>query len=78
MRRRRPRGDWLNEDEYPDDRDIAAFGDYSASDDDPLTIGRVGHWSTPFWTRSRIVVAIFASLLLLSIVVAEIMWLLNR
>lgn len=51
--------DWLNENEYPDEKDIEAFGDDSPPDDDPLTIGYVGDYRPPFWTPQRIGLAIF-------------------
>jgi hypothetical protein len=35
------RDDWLDDNEYPDDRDIDDLGDDSPGDYDPLTIGRV-------------------------------------
>ncbi|MBZ0289336.1 MAG: hypothetical protein K8I30_17075 [Anaerolineae bacterium] len=38
---RRNRDGWLDDDEYPDDRDVDDFGDESPGDYDPLTIGRV-------------------------------------
>jgi len=36
------RDDWIDEDEYPNDEDVDAFGDYSPPDDHPLTVGYVG------------------------------------
>ena len=40
--------DWINDEEYPDDKDIEAFGDDSPPDDDPLTIGYVGDTALSF------------------------------
>jgi hypothetical protein len=57
--------DWLDEDEYPDDRDVDDLGDDSPYDYDPLSIGRVPGLRQPFWTRTRILVALLLGLLLL-------------
>ncbi len=62
---------WIDEDEYPDDRDVDEFGDDSPVDYDPRTIGRVGD-RPPFWTRGKIlllvvVLVIVAALLLPSV-----------
>jgi len=72
------RDDWIDDDEYPDASDIERFGDYSPTDYDPLTIGRVGRRRAPVWTRSRIIIAIGALLLLIVFVVAELAPLLSR
>jgi len=62
--------DWIDDDEYPDERDIDDFGDESPGDNDPLTIGRVGNINRRhFWTLGRvtlliIVLIVIASLLL--------------
>jgi hypothetical protein len=61
--------DWINDEEYPDDKDIEAFGDDSPPDDDPLTIGYVGDLRPSFWTTRRfvllvVVLVIFSALLL--------------
>jgi len=50
--------DWLDADEYPDDKDIEDFGDDSPIDYDPLTIGYVGDSRPSFWTKRRIIVLI--------------------
>ena len=48
--------EWIDDDEYPDERDMDDFGDDSAPDHHPLTIGRVGNVNRPrFWTASRII-----------------------
>ena len=41
------RDDWLDENEYPDERDIDDLGDDSPADYDPLTIGRVSRLRVP-------------------------------
>ncbi len=63
---------WIDEDEYPDDRDVDDFGDESPFDYDPRTIGYVGDRPS-FWTRGRVallvvVLVIVAALLLPSLV----------
>lgn len=55
---------WLNENEYPDDKDVEAFGYDSPSDYDPLTIGYIGDNRPSFWTRKRIITLIIALLLI--------------
>lgn len=72
------RGNWIDDDEYPDDSDMERFGEYSASDYDPLTIGRVGRRRGPFWTRTRVVLAIIVIVLVMSILIVEILPLLDR
>ena len=72
------RDDGRDDDEFPDDRDIEQFGEYSPSDYDALTIGRARNIRTPFWTRTRIIIAIVIVILLLSLVAVEILPLLNR
>ena len=56
--------DWINDDEYPDEDDIEAFGEDSPPDDDPLTIGYVGDFRPGFWTRGRIVLLIVGFILI--------------
>lgn len=56
--------DWLDDNEYPDDRDIADFGDDSPGDYDPLTIGYTGERYTDFWTPTRIILAVIALLVI--------------
>jgi uncharacterized membrane protein YkvA (DUF1232 family) len=72
------RRDWIDEDEYPDDNDIERFGEYSPTDYDPLTIGRAGRKHEPFWTRTRIILAIIVFVLLLSFAVSDILPLFSR
>ncbi|MDQ7027643.1 MAG: hypothetical protein Q9P44_19030 [Anaerolineae bacterium] len=50
--------DWIDDDEYPDDEDIEAFGYDSPPDNDPLTIGYVDDSRPAFWTTRRIVLLI--------------------
>lgn len=70
--------DWIDDDEYPDERDMRALGDRSPYDDDPLTIGYIPGRQTPVWTRRRIIIAVVAGLILLSLVLVELLPLLNR
>jgi len=78
MSSRRRRDDWIDDDEYPDDKDIDDFGEDSPIDYDRRTMGRVGKLRDPFWTRNRIILALIALILLLSFALAEILPLLNR
>lgn len=50
--------DWIDDNEYPDDDDIEAFGYDSAPDNDPLTIGYVGGEQPSFWTGRRALVLV--------------------
>ena len=59
-----PNDVWLNDNEYPDEKDIEAFGDDSPPDYDPLTIGYVGDSRPHFWTPTRIGVLIVALILI--------------
>ena len=52
------RDDWIDEDEYPDEDDIEAFGEESPPDDHPLTIGYVGSSRPRFWTKGRIALVV--------------------
>jgi len=56
--------DWIDEDEYPDDRDVEEFGDQSPSDYDPRTIGYVGKRRPGFWTTQRIILLVIVVLIL--------------
>jgi len=78
MSSRRRRDDWIDDDEYPDDKDIDDFGEDSPVDTHRRTMGRVGKLRDPFWTRKRIILALIALILLLSFALAEILPLLNR
>lgn len=55
---------WFNENEYPDDEDIAEFGDDAPVDYDPLTMGYLGDEPPRFWTAGRIALLIVVLLLL--------------
>jgi hypothetical protein len=79
------RDDWIDDDEYPSDRDVDAFGDDAPFDDDPLTIGKVrtrkrisGYRQSGYWTTNRIVVAVIAAILLLVFLLGELAPLLGR
>ncbi|HEX2621067.1 MAG TPA: hypothetical protein VHL11_12990 [Phototrophicaceae bacterium] len=58
------RDDWIDEDEYPDDRDLETFGDDSPGDYDPLTIGYTGGRQGIFWTPTRIILSVIAALVI--------------
>ena len=64
--------DWIDEDEYPDDRDVEDFGEESPVDYDRRTMGRVGNLRQPFWTRTRIFIAVILAILILSFIFAEV------
>jgi hypothetical protein len=70
--------DWIEDDEYPDERDIADLGEDSPRDDDPLTIGYVGKRRRQRWSARRIAVTVIVVILLLSFIAAEMVILLNR
>ena len=72
------RADWIDEDEYPDDRDVEDFGEESPVDYDRRTMGRVGNMRQPFWTRTRIFIVILLAILILSFVFAEVVPLFRR
>lgn len=69
---RKRRDDWLDDDEYPDERDVDDFGDDSPLDYDALSIGRVGSLGSPFWTRGRIMLAVVLVILLLAFIFAAV------
>jgi hypothetical protein len=50
--------EFLDDNEYPDDKDIDEFGHDSPLDYDPLTIGYIGDSRPPFWTRKRVILLI--------------------
>ena len=72
------RDDWIDEDEYPDDRDVEDFGDESPVDYDLRTLGRVGNLRQPFWTRTRVFIVIILAILIFSFIFAEVAPLLRR
>jgi len=78
MGSRKRRDNWIDDDEYPDDRDIEKFGEDSPFDNDPLSIGRIRNFRYPFWTRRRIIVAVVIAILLFSVLIIEGLPLLNR
>ncbi len=69
--------DWIDEDEYPDDRDVAAFGDDSPSDYDARTIGRVPGVRSRFWTPGRIALLIIVLLLVAALLLPSLLPLLR-
>ncbi len=72
------RADWIDEDEYPDDRDVEDLGEDSPVDYDRRTMGRVGNLRQPFWTRTRIFIVIILAILILSFIFAEVAPLFQR
>ncbi len=60
---------WLNENEYPDEKDIEEFGDDSPVDYDPLTIGYIGDSRPSFWTAKRVVILLIAILMIGALVI---------
>ena len=60
------RDDWIDDDEYPDDRDVEELGDDSPFDDDPLTIGYAGRRS--FWTPVRLALLVIVLILVAALV----------
>lgn len=59
--------DWIDEDEYPDERDVRDFGDDGRADYDPITIGHIKGVNTgsKSWSRRRIIIAACALILLI-------------
>ena len=55
--------DWIDDDEYPDERDVEEFGDDSPIDYDPLTIGRVPGIHPRFWTRGKVILLVIVLLI---------------
>lgn len=65
------RDGWIDEDEYPDDRDVEDLGEDSQVDYDRLTMERVGNMQQqPFWTRTRIFVVLVLGIIILSLVIS--------
>ncbi len=59
-----PSDDWIDESEYPSEKDMDDLGDDSPFDYDVLSIGYVKGTHPPFWSRRNIIVLIVALLLL--------------
>jgi hypothetical protein len=76
--RRKRYDDWLDDDEYPDDKDVEDLGDDSPWDDDPLTIGRVRNYRPRSGSPYRLALAAVAFLLLVILLYAALSPLLNR
>ncbi len=73
------RDNWIDQDEYPDERDIDDFGDDSPLDYDRRSIGRVkGVNDKPVWTRGRIAIAIVLIILLLALLLPQILAVIHR
>jgi hypothetical protein len=68
--------EWINDNEYPDDADIEAFGDDSPPDNDPLTIGYIGDTRPSFWTMRRIILLVVVLILLSALLLPSLLRLL--
>ncbi len=68
--------DWIDEDEYPDDRDVDEFSDDSPMDYDPRTIGYVGDRPSS-WTRGRILLLIVVLVIVLALLLPAILTLVS-
>ncbi|MCL4251907.1 MAG: hypothetical protein KJ065_27395 [Anaerolineae bacterium] len=74
------RDDWIDDDEYPDARDMHDLGDDSPTDYDPLIVGRIEGVNTGLngLSRSRIILIAFALILLIMLLVPVITQIVNR
>ncbi len=74
------RDDWIDDDEYPDARDMRDLGDDSPTDYDPLTVGRIEGVNTGLkgLSRSRIILIVCALILLIVLLVPVITQIVNR
>ena len=68
--------DWIDDDEYPDDRDVAEFGDESPGDKHPRTIGYVGR-RPRYWTTGRIILLFFVLLIVAALLLPPLLSLLH-
>ena len=68
MSSRKRLDDWIDEDEYPDDRDVENFGDESPTDYDPRTIGYIGKRRQGLWTPRRIILLVVGLLIVAALV----------
>ena len=68
-----PQDVWLNNNEYPDQKDIDEFGYDSPPDYDPLTIGYIGDSHPRFWTPKRIGILIVALILIGALVIPSLL-----
>ena len=71
------RDDWIDDDEYPDERDIEALGDDSPVDYDPLTIGYMPGERRRFWTPAKIILLVIVLVLLASLLLPSVLALLR-
>lgn len=63
--------DWIDEDEYPDDKDVEDFGDESPVDYHPRTIGYLGRKRPGFWTTRRIVLLVIGLLIVAALLLPQ-------
>ena len=77
MPRNRLDDDWIDDNEYPDDRDVEEFGEESPLDNDPLTIGYIGGQRPSFWTTRRIVLLVIVLIVLAAILLPEVLGLIH-
>ncbi len=69
------RKDFIEDDEYSDDKDLDEFGYESPHDDDYLTIGYLGDNRPRFWTPKRIGILIIVLILIIALLPT--LWLAN-
>jgi hypothetical protein len=72
------RDDWIDDDEYPDDRDVDDFGEESPWEYDRRSIGYIPGVTKPFWTPGKIIVAVIALLILAALILPSVVSLLRR
>lgn len=63
---------WIDDDEYPDDRDIEDFGEDSPPDNHPLTIGYVPGLRPRFWTPGKVILLVFMLLIVAALLLPQV------
>ncbi len=66
------RDDWIDDDEFPDERDTVDFGDDSPTDDDRRTLGYIPGVNTRFWTPGKIILAVVGLLILAALLLPSV------
>ena len=69
--------DWLDENEYPSDKDMDDLGDDSPVDYDPLTVGYLGDSNRQFWTTRNIIIAVVVIIMVGALLLPPLLSLLN-
>lgn len=74
-----PNHDWLDDNEYPSEKDIDELGEDSPIDYDPLTMGYIGRGQTnkQFWTPKNIIIAVVVLLIISALFLPPLLQLLN-